>query len=87
MAADAIVDSELKSLQDEVSAAARKSTAEPPPAPPPEDGDLRGLLAELADEAVQFLKDAEKDVAAHPAASVGAALLAGIVIGLLLRRR
>lgn len=83
MPADTIVESELKSLRDELSTADRKSPAEPPP----DDGELRGLLAELADEAAHLFKQAEKDVAAHPAATVGAALAVGIVIGLLLRRR
>ena len=39
------------------------------------------------DEVEQLLKEAEKDVAAHPLASVGAALVVGLVIGLLLGRR
>lgn len=56
----------------------------------PEDTDevrvLRDQLGELVDQATHFFEDAEKNIAAHPAESVIAALLLGILIGRLLGR-
>ena len=90
MPADAIVDSELKSLREQLAAAGRPTTAAQAAPPPAADGERRQPLAaladELADEATRLFEELEKDVAAHPTASVIAALLAGIAIGLMLRR-
>jgi uncharacterized membrane protein len=90
MPADAIVDSELKSLREQLAAAGRPTTAAQAEPPPAADGERRQPLAaladELADEATRLFEELEKDVAAHPTASVIAALLAGIAIGLMLRR-
>lgn len=47
---------------------------------------LRDQLGELVDQVTQFFEDAEKNIAAHPAESVIAALLLGILIGRLLGR-
>ncbi len=51
-----------------------------------EEGALRDQLGELVDQVTQFFEDAEKNIAAHPAESVIAALLLGILIGRLLGR-
>lgn len=84
MPGDAIVDSELKALRDQL------SNAQHPTAGPPRAEEVRDAKApwiDIADEVEQLLKGAEKDVAAHPLASVGAALLVGLAVGLLLGRR
>ena len=47
---------------------------------------LRDQLGELVDHVTHFFEDAEKNIAAHPAESVIAALLLGILIGRLLGR-
>jgi ElaB/YqjD/DUF883 family membrane-anchored ribosome-binding protein len=87
MPADAIVDGELKALRDQL-ATANRSTAAPPVEPQAtEQPDTRARWMDLTDEVEQLLKEAEKDVAAHPLASVGAALLVGLLVGLLLARR
>ncbi len=49
--------------------------------------DLRRELGELLDEATGFFEQADKNIAAHPAASVLGALVVGILIGRLLGRR
>ncbi len=49
--------------------------------------DLRRELRELLDEATAFFADAEKNMAAHPAATALGALVVGILIGRLLGRR
>ena len=99
MTADAVVARELKSLQDELSATQREQAvaAVPPPAAasdpvdsPAETADDRHLgdqLAQLVSEVTDFFAEAEKKIAAHPAQSVLAALVVGIVIGRLLPRR
>lgn len=101
MAADVVVSRELKSLQDELSAAQRERSAAPavpaspaaeaPAAKPPqetaEERELRERLRELAGEATAFFEEAEKNIAAHPTQSVVGALLIGILIGSLLGRR
>ena len=96
MTADVAVSHELKSLQDELSAARRARLA--PPAEPSsslaepvnetaEEHQLREHLRELTDEVTGFFEEAEKSVSAHPAQSVVSALLVGILIGRLLGRR
>ena len=97
MPSDIVVAQELKSLQEELSASQKERTAAstvpttPPPSEPmreiPEEREFRDQLRELASEATDFFKDAEKNIAAHPAESVVGALLVGILIGRLLVRR
>ena len=96
MTADVVVSRELKSLQDELSAAQRARLATPPAPssslaePVNETADehqLRDHLRELTDEVTGFFEEAEKSVSAHPAQSVVGALLVGILIGRLLGRR
>lgn len=101
MAADAAanaVSRELKSLQDELSAAQRQRLGAPAVAPPtigsaepvkesPETRELQNQLRELADEITQFFEEAETQISAHPAQSIAGALVVGILIGFLLGRR
>jgi ElaB/YqjD/DUF883 family membrane-anchored ribosome-binding protein len=103
VAADPVVSRELKFLQNELSASQRQRTeAGPAPAaaavsempasaaPAEESAEakaLRGQLRELVKEVTDFIEDAEKNISAHPAMSVVAAMLCGIVIGSLLARR
>lgn len=96
MTADVIVSRELKSLQDELSAAQRERLAAPPVPPSSraeavdetaEDHELRDHLRELTNEVTSFFEDAEKSISAHPTQSVVSALLVGILIGRLLGRR
>ena len=99
MASDQVVSRELKSLQEELSAAQRErlavSTAPPTqPSSPAESSDaseekreLRDQLGDLANAVTSFLEEAEKDIAEHPAQSVIGALVVGILIGRLLGRR
>ncbi|MGD0025736.1 MAG: hypothetical protein ABSC37_14125 [Xanthobacteraceae bacterium] len=99
MAADVVVSRELKSLQDELSAAQRErsaASAVSPPAPPShtepvkesaDEHELRDQLRELVNEVTSFFADAEKNISAHPTQSVIGAMLVGILIGRLLGRR
>ena len=98
MSSDDVVSRELKSLREELSAAQRERPAapvapatQPSPAEPGSPGEerreLRDQLGELASAVTSFLEEAEKDIAAHPAQSVIAALVVGILIGRLLGRR
>ena len=102
MAADTVLSRELKSLQDELSLARRERAARgvqiPPkssdaaaagawPQEPAEQAELRSQFGELIKEITAFAEDAEKNIAAHPAMSVAAAMLLGILIGSLLARR
>jgi ElaB/YqjD/DUF883 family membrane-anchored ribosome-binding protein len=103
MASDQVLSRDLKSLQEELSAAQRErqGTAAAPalqPSSPTEpirgaeesgedQGELRDQLGELANTLMTFLEDAEKDISAHPAQSVAIALIAGILVGWLLGRR
>ena len=98
MVTDILLSRELKSLQDEVSAAQRERLAAPaapptmppsPPEPPKEGTDERELgdqLRELTSEVTNFFEEAEKSISAHPTQSVVGALLVGILIGRLLGR-
>ncbi len=52
-----------------------------------DEQELRGEFREFVDEVTKFFEDAEKNVAAHPTASVVGALVVGILIGRLLARR
>lgn len=99
MAADSVVSSELKSLQDELAAAQRERSPTANPAAPtataavepaketPEERDLHDQLSQLMDEVAGFFGEAEKNISAHPAQSVLIALAVGILIGRLLGRR
>jgi ElaB/YqjD/DUF883 family membrane-anchored ribosome-binding protein len=99
MATDQVVSRELKSLQEELSAAQRGRlavSAAPPTRPSSsaessddseEKRELRDQLGDLASAVTSFLEEAEKDIAAHPAQSVIGALVVGILIGRLLGRR
>lgn len=51
------------------------------------DAELRGQLHDFVAEATKFFEEAEKNVAAHPAASVVGALVLGVFIGRVLGRR
>lgn len=99
MTADVVVSRELKSLQNELSAAQRERLPAPPASPVPpsspvepvnetaEEHELRDHLRELTNEVTSFFEDAEKGISAHPTQSVVSALLVGILIGRLLGRR
>jgi len=99
MAADVVVSRELKSLQDELSAAQRERSAAPAmPAPAPasvpeptqesaDERELQDQLREFANDITSFFAEAEKNISAHPTQSVIGALLVGILIGRLLGRR
>lgn len=98
MSADAVVSRELQSLREELSDAQRARAAAPdmsgsaasaaePAKETPEERELRDQLGELADEVTGFFSQAENSISAHPAQSVIAALLVGILIGRLLPRR
>jgi ElaB/YqjD/DUF883 family membrane-anchored ribosome-binding protein len=94
MPADIVVSRELKSLQDELSAAQQARLAVPT-APPSsaepvrreDERELREQLRELADEVTHFFDQAEKNIAEHPSESVIGALVVGILIGRLLGTR
>jgi ElaB/YqjD/DUF883 family membrane-anchored ribosome-binding protein len=49
--------------------------------------ELRGELRDLVKELADFVQDAEANISAHPAVSMVAAMLLGILIGSLLARR
>jgi hypothetical protein len=97
--ADVVVSRELKSLQEELSAAQRERSAAPrvPPRPVPgsaeplkdsiEEHELRDHLRELTNEVTSFFEEGEKRISAHPTQSVVSALLVGILICRLLGRR
>jgi hypothetical protein len=99
--ADPVLARELKSLQEELSASQRgrlspsthrasASDGTVAPAAEPEDTaeerTLRGEIGELVNVITEFVEEAEKDVSAHPAASMVGALVVGILIGRLLGR-
>lgn len=101
MATDAVLSRELKSLQEEISASRRDSqspladqttaTAETgAPADQPEDmqaeQQLHGEVREFVNEITEFFADAEKNISAHPTATVIGAMVVGILIGRLLGR-
>ena len=99
MAVDIVVSRELKSLQDELSAAQRERSAAPTISPPTSpsfaepakenanERELRDQLGELVNEVTGFFAEAEKSISAHPTQSVIGAMLVGILIGRLLGRR
>ena len=103
MATDVLVSRELRSLQDELSAAktqraadtARSATTSAPTAPPTaaepaepsDEAELQSQMRQFAHELTELFGDAEKGISAHPTQSVAGALLVGILIGRLLGRR
>jgi hypothetical protein len=96
MTADAVLSRELKSLQDESQVRIRERPSPPPdrkvtPAGQPEDAPQgqppNGQIREFVKDITEFFADAEKNVSAHPAASVIGAMVVGILIGRLLGRR
>jgi len=99
MSSDHVVSQELKSLQEELSAAQRErsgaaavSPERPSSAPEhaersEDEHEWRDQISELANAVTSFLEEAEKDIAAHPAQSVVGALVVGILIGWLIGRR
>ena len=96
MTADAVLSRELKSLQDEMSASNRERPSTPPdrevtpdgqPESKPQVQPPNGRIRESVKDITEFFADAEKNVSAHPAASVIGAMVVGIVIGRLLGRR
>jgi ElaB/YqjD/DUF883 family membrane-anchored ribosome-binding protein len=101
MTADAIISGELKSLNDELSASQQKRLSMPAertsesgdtaaPVDQPEgtvEEQQEGQLHDLVEAITGFVKDAEKNMAAHPAANAIGALVVGILIGRLLSRR
>src|SRR5579871_6837531 len=101
MATDALVSSELKSLQDELAAgkADRATRTEPVASPtvastasdasqkPLEEIEGQDYLRQRADEITELFGKAETSISAHPTQSVAGALLVGILIGRLLGRR
>lgn len=52
-----------------------------------EERRLDGELRELVDAVREFVQDAEKNAAAHPAATAVGAMVVGVLIGRLLGRR
>ena len=100
MTTDVLVSRELKSLQDELasgkmdraakgeqSAATSTASASEASAIPPQEAELQGYLRQLAEEVTEVFGEAEKSISTHPAQSVAGALVLGILIGRLLRRR
>jgi hypothetical protein len=98
--ADPVVVRELKSLQEEVAAPNRSgpsplgdqvsgSNGAPVASPQEasEEPEDRGAFAELASAIKEFVDAADSGIAAHPAANMIGALVAGILIGRLLGRR
>ena len=102
VAADPVLSRELKSLREELSAPRRERQSAPvhdvsagektaAPANQAEDTgeeqQQRHELREFVNTITEFFKEAEKDVSAHPTASVIGAMVVGILIGRLLGRR
>jgi len=101
MSADAVLSRELKGLHSELSAPRAKRSAAAhhrgaaegkatrthrPSEDSAEQQQLQAELREFADAIKELIEDAEKNVSAHPAASVLGALVTGILIGRLLGR-
>jgi ElaB/YqjD/DUF883 family membrane-anchored ribosome-binding protein len=91
---------ELKALQEEIAASQRErstpgsapqqTSAAAPVAQPEHTEDekkLREEIREFIDEATHYFDEAEKNISAHPTASVIGALVVGILIGRLIGRR
>ncbi len=97
LATDAILSRELKSLQEEIASSKRETpsstastgTAAPAdrPADAGEEREAREQLREFVDELSKLVEEGEKNIAAHPIASMAGALVVGILIGRLLGRR
>ena len=102
MTKDAVLVRELKSLQEELSDSHRERASPPAdpnsasgatatPASQPEEiaeeQHLQGEVREFVSEITKFVEDAEKNLSAHPAATVIGAMVVGILIGRFLGRR
>lgn len=103
MPADPLLSSELKSLQTLQEELSQRERLPPPPPPPPgehsdaeaaaakpaddKEQDLGADLRDFVNEVGKFFEEAEKNIAAHPTASVVGALVVGILIGRMLGRR
>ncbi len=97
MSADPVLSRELKSLQDELSVSQRQRVQTSPAAgaadtiatavplarldESAEEKELLGQLQDLIKEITEFVEHAEKNISAHPAMSVIAAMLSGSLIG------
>jgi ElaB/YqjD/DUF883 family membrane-anchored ribosome-binding protein len=100
--ADAQESRELKSLREELSPSKRERPSPPPDVQSArvataaqashlegatEEQQLGGALGEFVDAITVFIEEAEKDVSAHPSASVIGGIVVGILIGRLFGRR
>jgi len=99
--ADAVLSRELKSLQEELSAAQRERLSPADrtsasggaaaragqPENTAEEQQLRAELREFVNVITEFVEEAEKKVSENPTASVIGAMVVGILIGRLLGRR
>ena len=99
MSADAAISGELNSLHEELAASRQKRLATPAvptsqeaaarvdqPEVAAEQDQQRGQLHDLVEVMKEFVGEAEKNLAAHPAANVIGAMIMGILIGRLLGR-
>lgn len=101
MTVNAVLSRELKSLHEELSASHRERSLPPADRTSTSGGtaarasqleesaeeqQLHGELREFANVITEFVEEAEKDVSAHPTASVIGAMVVGILIGRLLGR-
>lgn len=100
MTSDAGISGELNSLDEDLAASKQKRLATPAartsqekaapvdqPEVTAEQEQQRGQLRDLVEVMKEFVGDAEKNVAAHPAANAIGAMIVGILIGRLLGRR
>jgi ElaB/YqjD/DUF883 family membrane-anchored ribosome-binding protein len=102
VAADAVLSRELKNLHEELltsrrerslpaadqtSAGASKAARASQPQDTAQEQELRNKLSEFVETITEYVEEAEKNVSAHPAASVAGAMVVGILIGRLLGRR
>ena len=102
MTSDTALSRELKSLHEELStahrqrrsthaghahASRRKAAPVSHPVEAAEERQLHGELGNFVNVIKEFVAEAEKDVSAHPAATVIGAMVVGILIGRLLGRR
>ena len=102
MTADAVLSRELKALHEELSTSRRERPSPPADhtsvsedkaartgqlEDSAEEEQLKSDLREFVKAITEFVDEAEKNVSAHPTASVVGALVVGILIGRLLGRR
>jgi len=102
MSSDSVLVHELKSLREELSSSQKERLSRAVDRAPAgdeaagspvqpieaiEERRLDGELRELVDAVKEFVEDAEKNAAAHPAATAVGGMVVGILIGRLLGRR